>query len=46
MIYQVSTGNSCGVMANILDCNFKLQLDYYIHFWINTLGKGMNYLIP
>ena len=34
----------------LLDCNlkvseFKLQLCYYIHFWTNTLGKGMNPLI-
>ena len=33
-------------VANVLDCNFvisefKLQLHYYIHFWILTLDKGM-----
>ena len=26
------------VVANVLD--------YYIHFWTNTLGKGMNSLFP
>ena len=25
---------------------FKLQSRYYVHFWTNTLGKGMNPLIP
>ena len=39
-----------GVMVKSLDCgtvvhNFKLQSCYYIHFWRNTLGKGMNPLI-
>ena len=38
-------------VANVLDCNiiesrFKLQLCYHIHFQTNTLGKGMNPLIP
>ena len=37
--------------ANVLDSDivvskFKLQLGYYVHFWTNTLGKGMNSLIP
>ena len=37
-------------MANVVDCslkvnNFKFQLHYYIHFWTNTLGKGMKPLI-
>ena len=36
---------SCSRMANVLDCNhkvskFNLQLRYYIHFWVNTFGKG------
>ena len=40
-----------GVMVYVLDCvivvrEFKLQLCYYIHFQTNTLGKGMNPLIP
>ena len=34
-----------GVVANVLHCDivvseFKLQLCYYIHFWINHLGKA------
>ena len=42
---------SCGVVGNMLDYNiivsvFKLQLCYYINFCTNTLGKGMNHLIP
>ena len=35
-----------GVMVKMIDCKivvskFKLQLRYYVHFWANTLGKGM-----
>ena len=38
-------------MAKELDCclkvsEFELQLRYYIPFRPNTLGKGMNLLIP
>ena len=41
----------CGIIAKVLDCSlkvskFELQLHYYVYFWINTLGKGMSYLIP
>ena len=25
---------------------FELQLVFYVHIWTNTLGKGMNPLIP
>ena len=25
---------------------FELQSCYYVHFWTNTLGKGMSSLIP
>ena len=37
-------------MVKVLDygivvSEFKLQSHYYIHFWTNTLGKGMNPLI-
>ena len=37
-------------MANVLNCKivvseFELQSHYYVHFRINTLGKGMNSLI-
>ena len=40
-----------GVVANELDCDivvtkFELQSLYCVHFRTNTLGKGMNYLIP
>ena len=41
----------CGVMAKVLYVGlelseFKLQSRYYTHFRTNTLGKGMNRLIP
>ena len=40
-----------GVMVKALDCSFEvsefqLQLVYYIHFQINTLGKVINCFIP
>ena len=40
-----------GVMVKVLDCGsvvskFELQSLYYIHFWTNTLGKGMNPIYP
>ena len=40
----------CAV-AKVLDCDlevgkFKLQSRCYVYFWTNTLGKGMNLLIP
>ena len=43
-------GGPCGVMVKALDCGivvseFKLWQCYYIHFWINTLGKGINLII-
>ena len=43
--------SSYGVVDNVPDCNivvseFKLQSCYYVHFWTNTLGKGINPLIP
>ena len=36
-----------GEVANILDCDigvseFELESRNYVHFWTNTLGKGMN----
>ena len=39
-----------GVMVKAMDCEivvreFVLQLCYYVHFWANTLGKGMNPLM-
>ena len=38
-------------LANVVDCDiivieFELRSRYYIHFWTNTIGKGMNSLIP
>ena len=43
-------GGPRGVMVKAMDCGivvseFVLQSRYYIHFRINTLGKGMNPLI-
>ena len=40
-----------GVVDNVLDCNivvdkFVLQSRYYVHFRVNNLRKGMNFLIP
>ena len=40
-------GRPRGVMVKSLDygiivSEFELQLHYYVHFWTNTLGKGMN----
>ena len=39
-----------GVMVKVTDCRivvseFVLQSRYYVHFWTNRLGKGMNPLI-
>ena len=36
-------GCSRGVMVKAMDC--VLQSRYYVHFRVNTLGKGMNPLI-
>ena len=41
---------SLDLMSKVQDCSldvneFKLQWHYYVHFWTNTLGKGMNPLI-
>ena len=46
------TSTFCGgVMVKALDCGivvrkFELQSSYYVHFQTNTLGKGMDPLIP
>ena len=37
----------CGAVTNMLDSNivvgeFNSQSRYYVHFWANTIGKGMN----
>ena len=46
-------GGGCprGVMIKAMDCGivvseFKFQSRYYVHFWANTLGKGMNPSYP
>ena len=31
--------------SGIVVSEFVLQSRYYVHFWTNTLGKGMNLLI-
>ena len=39
-------------MVKVLECGivlskFEFQLHYYIHFWTNTFGKGMNpFILP
>ena len=50
--YELNCITTCprGVMVKALDCRivvseFKLQSRYYVHFWTNTLGKGMNALL-
>ena len=42
-------GDGCpyGVMVKALECGivkskFELQLRYYVHFWTDTLGNGMD----
>ena len=47
---MIKRGCPHGVMVKAMDCGIieselKLQFRYYIHFWTNTLGKGMNPLI-
>ena len=44
-------GGPRGEGANVLDCEivvseFKLQSQYYFQLWTNTLGNGVNSLIP
>ena len=48
--YSPSRGCPRGVMVKAMDCGilvseFELQLHYYVHFQVNTLGKRMNPLI-
>ena len=50
-LYYYWGGCPCGVMVKAMNCRivvskFVLQSRYYIHFRANTLGKGMNLLIP
>ena len=49
LILSLTLKGGCprGVMVKAMDCGivvreFVLQSCYYIHFWANTLGKGMN----
>ena len=45
--YKYYMGIPCRVMANLLDCTLKLsEFELQSHFRINTLGKGINPLIP
>ena len=49
-IHTEFKGCPCGVMVKAMDCRivvseFVLQSHYYVHFWANTLEKGMNPLI-
>ena len=51
MALSVLRGCPCSVMVKVLDCGivvreFVLQSGYYVHFRANTLGKGINPLIP
>ena len=44
---QKEWGCPRGVMVKVMDCRivvreFVLQSRYYVPFWANTLGKGMN----
>ena len=50
MTKTCSRGSLCGVMANMLECDFvvsefELQSCYYVHFRTNNLGKGINSLL-
>ena len=51
-ITKVFRGCPCGVMVKGMGCGivvgeFVLQSCYYVHFWANTLGKGMNpFILP
>ena len=45
--YREDKGCPRGIMVKAMDCGivvseFIFQLRYYVHFWANTLGKGMN----
>ena len=43
----MSLGVLRGIMVKVMECGivvseFVLQSRYYVHFQVNTLGKGMN----
>ena len=49
-LFKMEWGCHHSVMVKAVDCGivvseFVLQSHYYIHFWANNLGKGMNPLI-
>ena len=45
--HTVGWGSPHDVMTKIPDVSeSELQIGYYIHFQTNTVGKGMNTLIP
>ena len=49
-LHKCTWESSCERMAKVQDCRlavskFKLQSHSYVHFWTNTLEKGMNLLI-
>ena len=48
--FPKAPGRSRGIMVNALDCGIvvresELQSCDYVHFWTNTIGKGMNPVI-
>ena len=48
---KLSISSRHTIVVNVLECDiivskFELQSCYYIHFWTNTLGKGMNTIYP
>ena len=40
-VTQELSGESHGIVVNMLVGKFKFQSHYYIHFQTNTLGKGI-----
>ena len=49
-IYTCVHGCPCGVIVKVMDCGiivsgFEPQSRSYVHFWTNTLGKGINPLV-
>ena len=49
-VYRQYGGGAHSVMVKAMDCRivvrgFELHSHYYIDFWTNTLGKGINPLI-
>ena len=51
LISRFQWASPCGVMADVLGCGpkvcgFELQLNYYVHFQINTLGEDFEPTYP